>query len=145
MSLAEILRRLRQGAVSSLALTRAAIERHEKYGGLLNAYRTFAPEAALARAGVADKAFAEGRDLGPLQGVPISVKDLFGVDCRRNGSRKGRSSLAFRRSSASSLARATPSNSPSAASAPIVTTDRPTIPGTPAASASAAVRAQARA
>lgn len=80
MSLAEILRRLRQGAVSSLALTRAAIERHEKYGSLLNAYRTFAPEAALARAGVADKAFAEGRDLGPLQGVPISVKDLFGVE-----------------------------------------------------------------
>lgn len=78
--LAETLRRLRQGAMSSRALAEAAIERHEKYGNLLNAYRTFAPEAALTRASLADEAFAAGRDLGPLQGVPISVKDLFGVE-----------------------------------------------------------------
>ena len=66
--------------MSSRALAEAAIERHEKYGGVLNAYRTFAAETALARASLADEAFAAGRDLGPLQGVPISVKELFGVE-----------------------------------------------------------------
>ena len=80
MSLTETLRRLRQGAISSRALTRAAIERHEKYGDPLNAHRTFAPEAALARATLADQEFAAGHDLGPLQGIPISVKDLFGAE-----------------------------------------------------------------
>jgi aspartyl-tRNA(Asn)/glutamyl-tRNA(Gln) amidotransferase subunit A len=80
ISLSEALRRLRRGELSSRALTEAAIERHRKFGGRLNAYRSFAPDTALRRASEADKAFSEGRDLGPLQGIPVSVKDLFGVD-----------------------------------------------------------------
>jgi aspartyl-tRNA(Asn)/glutamyl-tRNA(Gln) amidotransferase subunit A len=60
-------------------LVERAIARHLAYGDMLNAYRTFSPKTALAEAGEADGVFAAGQDLGPLQGIPISVKDLFGV------------------------------------------------------------------
>jgi aspartyl-tRNA(Asn)/glutamyl-tRNA(Gln) amidotransferase subunit A len=74
-----ILRALRQNEISSRDLADAAIARHVAFGDRLNAYRMFLPEMARARAEKADQAFAAGRDLGPLQGIPVSVKDLFGV------------------------------------------------------------------
>jgi aspartyl-tRNA(Asn)/glutamyl-tRNA(Gln) amidotransferase subunit A len=77
--LTEIARALRRGETSSRALVQAAIARHAARGDRLNAYRTFAPDFALARADEADRAIAAGRDLGPLQGLPVSVKDLFAV------------------------------------------------------------------
>lgn len=43
------------------------------------AYRTWAPEYATRHAAAADAAFAAGIDTGPLQGIPVSVKDLYGV------------------------------------------------------------------
>ena len=70
---------LRAGKLSARALAKGAIARHDALGARLNAYRTFAPEMALAQADEADRAFAAGRDSGPLQGIPVSVKDLFGV------------------------------------------------------------------
>lgn len=45
----------------------------------LEAYQTWRPEQAMAQAELADRAFAQGSDLGPLQGIPVSVKDLFGL------------------------------------------------------------------
>jgi aspartyl-tRNA(Asn)/glutamyl-tRNA(Gln) amidotransferase subunit A len=77
--LAEIIAALRRGEVTSVALAEAAIERHARHGAALNAYRTFAPELARAAARAADAAFAAGLDLGPLQGIPVSVKDLYGM------------------------------------------------------------------
>ena len=78
-SLVGILRSLRRNELSSRDLAEAAIARHEAFGSRLNAYRLFVPESARARAAEADAAFAAGRDLGLLQGIPASVKDLFGV------------------------------------------------------------------
>src|SRR5262245_39872148 len=77
--LIDIIRKLREGRLSSAALTDDAIARHDRYGKFLNAYRLFAPDHARWRAREADAAFATGLDLGPLQGIPISIKDLFGV------------------------------------------------------------------
>jgi aspartyl-tRNA(Asn)/glutamyl-tRNA(Gln) amidotransferase subunit A len=75
----DIAHALRRGSVSSRSLIEAAIARHEARGALLNAYRTFAPDLARARADEADRAFSAGRDRGLLQGLSVSVKDLFGV------------------------------------------------------------------
>lgn len=67
---------LRAGTLSAGALlARCRARRDEDLG----AYRTWAPEFAARQAAAADAAFAAGIDAGPLQGLPVSVKDLFGV------------------------------------------------------------------
>jgi len=45
--------------------------------GELNAFITPTPDHALAAADAADKARADGAELGPMAGVPIGMKDLF--------------------------------------------------------------------
>lgn len=79
LSLAEIGARLRDGRLTAAALAEHAIDRHGRFGGPLNAYKYWAPGDARRAAAAADAALAAGSDLGPLQGVPVSVKDLFGV------------------------------------------------------------------
>lgn len=77
--LGEIAAALRDGTISSSDLAEAAIARHESIGDSLNAYKTWSPEFARAQAQAADAVFASGADLGPLHGIPTSVKDLYGV------------------------------------------------------------------
>ena len=79
LSLAEIGARLRDGRLKAAALAEHAIARHERFGKPLNAYKHWAPAEARRAAEAADAAFAAGGDFGPLQGIPVSVKDLFGV------------------------------------------------------------------
>ena len=62
--------------VSSLELTQSAFRRITALDPKLNAFVTLDEEGALARAKQADKEMAAGRSLGPLHGIPISVKDL---------------------------------------------------------------------
>ena len=45
----------------------------------LNAYKLWAPDFAQRQAEAADAAFAAGIVAGPLQGIPVSVKDLYGI------------------------------------------------------------------
>jgi aspartyl-tRNA(Asn)/glutamyl-tRNA(Gln) amidotransferase subunit A len=45
----------------------------------LNAFATLCDEEAMAAAEAADRAASEGRSLGPLHGVPVSVKDILNV------------------------------------------------------------------
>ncbi|MCA9668577.1 MAG: amidase [Myxococcales bacterium] len=69
-------RALRRGELTSRQLVSHAIaSRRDELG----AYRSVDDEHALAQAAAADAALAAGFDLGPLMGLPISVKDLFGV------------------------------------------------------------------
>ena len=49
----------------------------------LDAYRAVDEELARRQAGAADAAWAAGRDAGPLQGLPLSIKDLYGVPGHR--------------------------------------------------------------
>ena len=77
--LAEIADALRAGTVTSVALTEAAIAAHGAHDTALNAYKTWDPERARVQAAAADAARAAGHALGPLQGVPVSVKDIYGV------------------------------------------------------------------
>ena len=76
LSLLEISRRFEQGCLSATDLVAAAQERHDPE---LNAYKTWAPEFALRQAQAADAVRRSGTQLGPLQGIPVSVKDLYGV------------------------------------------------------------------
>ncbi len=77
--LAELAADLRGGDLSAGDLWRAARDAYDASESRLHAYRTWDPEGAAERARAADAAFAAGRDLGPLQGIPVSVKDLYGV------------------------------------------------------------------
>ena len=70
---------LRNGDLSASALADLAIANHERRGEAFHAYKTWDADKVRREAAVADAVFAAGIDLGPLQGVPVSVKDLFGV------------------------------------------------------------------
>ena len=78
-SLQAIAAALRGGDLSAAALADWAIANHQRRGEAFHAYKTWDPEKLRAQASAADAVFAAGIDLGPLQGIPVSVKDLFGV------------------------------------------------------------------
>ncbi|NMZ02943.1 amidase [Pseudomonas proteolytica] len=67
--------RLRAGSVTSVELTQAALDSIERLNPALNAFVHVDAAVALAQARKADALFAQGQDLGPLQGMPIAVKD----------------------------------------------------------------------
>ena len=75
--LIEIARHLREKRTGARELIEAAIARHERFGERLHAYLHWAPQQARAVADAADAAFAAGVTVGPLQGMPVSIKDLF--------------------------------------------------------------------
>ena len=77
LPLSEVSARLSDGRLRARALTEEAQARHEPK---LNAYKTWAPEFAKRQADAADAAFAAGTRLGALQGIPVSVKDIYGVE-----------------------------------------------------------------
>ena len=77
MTLLEAAAALRAHKVSSVELTKQSIERSKQLQPKLNAFMTFTDDAALDAAKQADAEFAKGLDKGPLQGIPIAVKDLF--------------------------------------------------------------------
>ena len=56
-----------------------ALARHVEHGDLLHAFKHLDVDAALAGARSADEALAGG-GAPPLCGIPVSVKDLYGVD-----------------------------------------------------------------
>ncbi|MEO6623454.1 MAG: amidase, partial [Burkholderiaceae bacterium] len=65
--------------VSPLELMRQCLERQAALEPILNCFVTTMPESALAAARRAEQAVMDGAPLGPLHGVPISVKDLIAV------------------------------------------------------------------
>lgn len=75
-TIAEIVRALDNGEVSSVELTRELLERIERHDGDINAFITVTGEQALAEAEAADAARAAGR-AGLLTGVPVAHKDIF--------------------------------------------------------------------
>ena len=76
LTLTEALKKLNTGEISAVELTRAYLERIEKYGADLNCYITTTTERALADAAASDARRSAGNAL-PLDGAPIAMKDLF--------------------------------------------------------------------
>lgn len=70
---------MERGELSAVEVVGASIERMEALEPTLNAFVTPTPEIALAAAREADGRLARGETLGPLHGLPISVKDLINV------------------------------------------------------------------
>jgi aspartyl-tRNA(Asn)/glutamyl-tRNA(Gln) amidotransferase subunit A len=66
---------LRDGSVTARELTDAILDRAAKTEAELHAYLTLDHDGARAAAEAADSGFAAGRDTGPLQGIPVAVKD----------------------------------------------------------------------
>lgn len=76
MTAVELGRRIRSREVSPVEATKAVLRRIEERSRL-NAFITVAADAALIEARAAEVSVMRGEDLGPLHGVPYSVKDLL--------------------------------------------------------------------
>jgi amidase len=72
-------RMLRRGELSSRELTELLLGRIDGVDPRVHAVVELRREAALAEAAAADRATARGGDLGPLHGVPMTVKESFNV------------------------------------------------------------------
>ena len=69
--------RLRSGDLTSVELLESVLERASMTEAELHCYLVIDHEGARAQAETADLRFADAQDLGPLQGIPIAVKDNF--------------------------------------------------------------------
>jgi len=67
----------RSGEVSPVEATQAVLERIRALDGRLNAFITVLDEPALAKARQAEAELRAGLDRGPLQGIPVSLKDII--------------------------------------------------------------------
>lgn len=71
---------LRRGEITSERAVNAYLSRIEVLDPLLSAYEQVDASRAVDNARAMDMLLASGVDLGPLMGLPVSVKDLFVVD-----------------------------------------------------------------
>ena len=72
-------RQWRAGQISAVELTDHCLRRIDAINPRLNAFTLVMAEEARQQARQADRDLASGTDRGPLQGVPISVKDLIDI------------------------------------------------------------------
>lgn len=79
LSLAEAAAALSSGRISSAELTDAVIARAEAVEPQLHALLSADPAAARAQAQASDARRAAGKSLGPLDGIPIGLKDVIAV------------------------------------------------------------------
>ncbi|HEU5402363.1 MAG TPA: amidase [Terriglobales bacterium] len=77
LSVSEAASRLRAKEITSTDLTRACIERIERWNPVLNAFITVTAESALQEAARADAEFSAGKYRGLLHGIPLALKDLI--------------------------------------------------------------------
>jgi len=70
---------IRKKRLSSQEVIQAHLDRIEAVNPIVNAVTVVLKEDALRTASEADKTIAAGKDVGPLHGVPITVKEAFDV------------------------------------------------------------------
>ncbi len=73
-------RELEAKKISSLELVRAVIERTRAVDGTVGAFISFDEDDALARARASDARREGGEALGPLDGIPVGIKDILAVE-----------------------------------------------------------------
>jgi amidase len=78
-SVRELARRIRLRELSSVELLEAMLKRIDEVNGRLNAVVVLAADRAREEAKRADAALARGELLGPLHGVPLTVKEAWEV------------------------------------------------------------------
>jgi aspartyl-tRNA(Asn)/glutamyl-tRNA(Gln) amidotransferase subunit A len=77
LSMLELGKKLGSGELSSVEAVRACLARAERFDGQVKAFLTVDRDGALAQAEAADRRRRDGRRAGPLDGVPVGLKDLF--------------------------------------------------------------------
>ena len=75
----ELAEKIRNKEISSRELTDLYIERIERLDGEVNAVVVRDFDRARAEADRADQALSEGRSLGPLHGVPMTIKEAYNI------------------------------------------------------------------
>lgn len=80
MPATEMAAAIRAKKLSPVEVTKSLLARIEKVNASINAYCLVTPEMALEQAHGAETAISRGDDVGPLHGVPVSIKDLFDVE-----------------------------------------------------------------
>src|SRR5437773_283908 len=78
-TITELAAQMRTGAVSPVKLAEASLDRIRALDKRLHAFIAVSADRALAEARAAETLLKHGHDLGPLQGVPYAVKDLYDV------------------------------------------------------------------
>jgi amidase len=84
LSASEIAEQIRSKKLSPVEVAEAHFARIQKLNPKINAFVQLDGEQALAQARVAETAVTQGQSLGPLHGVPISIKssiDVAGMRC----------------------------------------------------------------
>jgi Asp-tRNA(Asn)/Glu-tRNA(Gln) amidotransferase A subunit family amidase len=77
LTAAEAARRIRDGETTSEELVRACLDVVAARDDEIGAWAFLDPDFALAQARVADDIRRQGRDVGPLHGVPVGIKDIL--------------------------------------------------------------------
>jgi aspartyl-tRNA(Asn)/glutamyl-tRNA(Gln) amidotransferase subunit A len=75
----ELAQQFEQGALSPVEVARALLDRVEALDLFVNAFVHVDPEATLAMARASESRRSRGEQLGPLDGVPVTIKDLTAV------------------------------------------------------------------
>jgi aspartyl-tRNA(Asn)/glutamyl-tRNA(Gln) amidotransferase subunit A len=73
----ELVSAYRDGSLSPVEATRAALDRIAAHDPLVNAFCLVDAEAALAQARASEARWSAGEPAGPVDGVPTSIKDLL--------------------------------------------------------------------
>ena len=77
LSASELARKISTKQISSVELTQLYIDRIEQFDGAINAVVVRIFDEALASAELADAKQARGEPLGPLHGVPMTIKESY--------------------------------------------------------------------
>lgn len=77
LSASELARKISTKQISSVELTKLYIDRIERFDGAINAVVVRIFDEALASAEIADAMQARGETLGPLHGVPMTIKESY--------------------------------------------------------------------
>jgi aspartyl-tRNA(Asn)/glutamyl-tRNA(Gln) amidotransferase subunit A len=79
-NLLDLYRSIRDRSLSPIDIAEKVIENYSNTKSSLNAYREFDPDKILNRAKAVNKKINKSIDCGKLMGIPISIKDLYGVN-----------------------------------------------------------------
>lgn len=92
MGATELAEAIRERAASSRQVVQAHLDRIEAVNGSLNAVTLVLDEQALAAAAEADRVIAAGDEVGPLHGVPMTIKE--NIDLAGSATTQGAAALA---------------------------------------------------
>lgn len=77
MSISQVGYLIRRGFVTCVDVTEEILKRIDKFDAKLRAYTTVIADSAMKAARLAQKELDNGRDRGPLHGIPVALKDLI--------------------------------------------------------------------